>query len=191
MTDENYGAEAWRQPDPAEGDTVLVSEHGRILPALINPGPGRGVDCRSHSFKLVRGQYGGFYLLVRHGGGDERFKVDYSNRLAAVFEALDSDARYYLLHTLLKVHHTAERAAQQQTATKYAQAFAEGRLRKRRKQGRAWVEIVPPPAAQQDDNAVEHDLIETENRLLRKAGWADTIEAVRDEATKPAKPEAY
>ena len=145
MTNENWGAEAWRQPVPAKGDTVLFSEHGRIMPGSGDGSiAGRGVDCRSHSFKVVRARFGGTYLLVRHGGGDERIEISYDHkRVMLMFEPLDSDARYWLMHTLLSLYHDTKRAAEQETGQKYAQAFAEGRLKKRRKAGRAWVEIQP------------------------------------------------
>ena len=62
MSNENWGAETWRQPSIKEGDTVLFSEHGRII---------GNVDRRSHWFKLVKAQYGPMALLVKHGGGEE------------------------------------------------------------------------------------------------------------------------
>jgi len=153
---ENWGAEEWRQPVPAEGDTVLFAEHGRILPGSGDGSIiGRGVDCRSHSFKLVRPRYGrGVDLLVRHGGGDERFEVDHSGRIVAAFEPLDSDARYWLLHTLHNLHRRAADDARTRTANRYAQAFAEGRLKKRRRNGRVFVEIAEPAVAAEADGAI-------------------------------------
>lgn len=138
MTNENWGAETLRQPVAAEGDTVLFAEHGRILDKI---------DHRSHSFKVVKAQYGGTYLLVRHGGGDERMQIDYSNRIAKCFEPLDSDTRYYLLRRMYESLSDAKRGAASETATKYAQAFAEGRLKKRRRNHRVYVEIEPPAVA--------------------------------------------
>lgn len=147
-TDYNWGAEEWRQPTPAEGDTVLYSEHGRVMPGSGDGSiVGRGIDCRSHSFKLVKAEYGGAYLLVKHGGGEERIKLGWNHkRLAAIFDPLDSDARYWLLHTFLTFHDDVQREASQSTATRYAEAFAEGRLKKRRRNGRVIVEIVPRAA---------------------------------------------
>jgi hypothetical protein len=136
-TDErNWGAEQWRQPEPKPGDVVLYAEHGRIMDKT---------DYRSHSFKLVNGEFGYTYLLVRHGAGDERIQVHYTrDRLSKCFEPLDSDARYFLLHTLLDVHHAAERAAREETAAHLKKAFVEGRLKKRKMPGRnackVWVE---------------------------------------------------
>lgn len=134
---------------PAEGDEVLYSEPGRIIYGgrRLYSGDSGGVDCGSHSFKLVRARGGGLYLLVRHGGGDERVRIDWSERPVRSFEPLDSDARYWLLHTLLKLHTEATRAAEQETANKYASAFAEGRLKKRRRNHRIYVEIAPRAVA--------------------------------------------
>ncbi len=66
----SWDGKTWstRQPEPPplqEGDTLLYDEPGRC----------GGIDHHSHHFRLVRRQYGGHVVLVRHGGGDERFGI--------------------------------------------------------------------------------------------------------------------
>ena len=45
---------------------------------------------------------------------------------------MDSSSRYYLSHTFLRVIHATELKVREKTASEYKQAFAEGRLKKRR-----------------------------------------------------------
>ena len=66
----NYGRDAWRQPETAEGEETLFHEPGRLLPS-VHDGV-RPTDCRSHSFKIVNPNFGDYALIVRHGGGTER-----------------------------------------------------------------------------------------------------------------------
>jgi hypothetical protein len=134
----NWGAEEWRQPVAQDTDTVLYSECGRIL---------NNVDFRSHSFKLVKHGGLGYSLLVRHGAGDERVFLGFAYRgIEAIFKSLDSDSRYLLLNTLLNVKHDAERAARENTAKEYRQAFVDGRLKKRKQRGQGSVKVWIEPA---------------------------------------------
>lgn len=134
MTDSesNWGAEPWRQPTELEGETVYFSECGRVM---------NRTDYRSHWFKLVRGKFGFVFLLVKHGGGEERFKLTYNTKAAEALATLDSDARYLLLHMFFSVWRNTRSDARKETASKYSMAFVEGRLKKRKKQGRYIVSI--------------------------------------------------
>jgi hypothetical protein len=121
---DNWGSEAWRQPEPLPTDVVLYSECGRSL---------NNIDFRSHSFKLVKAQFGGYFALVRHGGGDERLSLGYSHMgIERMFSQLDSDSRYLLLHQFFDIAHNANRAATDNTAGEYRKAFVDGRLKKRK-----------------------------------------------------------
>ena len=94
------GAYSWdgmtwstRQPSPPDmrdGDVLLYDEPGRC----------GGLDCHAYHFRLVKA--GAYHdVLVRHGGGDERFSLCGTGRLMVPsLEALDSNGRYWLLHTL-------------------------------------------------------------------------------------------
>lgn len=147
MTNErNWGAEAFRQPDLAEGDELLYHECGRIIEANTYAHGRNGIDYRSHSFKVVRGAHNyGCFLLVKHGAGQERIQLDYNgNRGAQLFEKLDSNERYLLMHMLFTVNGQARRHAEEATAQTYRKAFVSGALRKRKmpKQGtvKVWID---------------------------------------------------
>ena len=147
MTTEcNWGAEPWRAPTLQDGDAVLYSECGRIIAAGTYGHGSNGIDYRSHYFTVAKGSHGyGCYLLVKHGGGEERIKIDYSaSRAAQFFEPLDSNARYLLMHMLFNVHSDAKRAAAEATAAHYKAAFVSGALKKRKHRGqdavKVWIE---------------------------------------------------
>lgn len=131
----NWGAEPARAPSLAEGDNLIYSEHGRVLD---------NVCYRSHWLCLVRAQFGGYYLLVKHGGGQERFQIAYSKRMVQALENIDSDSRYFLLHSMLKINHDAARNASEATSARYRAAFVNGTLRKRKQRGgnafKVWIE---------------------------------------------------
>lgn len=129
---DNWHLDPRRAPTLAEDDTLLVDEPGRIM---------RNTDFRSHWFRLVKPRYGNYTLLVHHGGGEERVAIDYSPQLCDALLPLSSDDRYYLLHTLLKLHHASRDAGVEQTTQRYRKAFAEGRLKKRKLPGRDAVKI--------------------------------------------------
>ena len=140
-TDENWGAEAWRAPDLDEGDTLLFDECGRVLRYSND----REVDCRSHYFRVVRAKYGRTFLLVKHGGGQERVGLFLAQAvLLEGIGAMTSDQRYLLLHTMLNIAHDAARQAGTQAANRYCTAFVEGRLKKRKRPGqesyKVWIE---------------------------------------------------
>lgn len=152
----NWGAEAWRQPTLAPGDTMVFSECGRVI-YREERGQRQGTDCRSHWFCLVRQKFGGYALLVKHGGGEERVNLGYDYKMAPIaagMALMDSDARYWLLHQFLDVHRDAASA----TESKYRTAFVNGTLKKkvvkggtsRYRQYRVWIEA---PAAEKREAA--------------------------------------
>lgn len=140
-----------RAPTLAEGEELVYCEHGRIIYRTPEKIPGQGTDCRSHWFRVVR-RSGAYFLLVHHGVGEERVSLGYSYRnFTAMFDPLNSDARFWLFWTILDVHHNAQRAARDQAATEYKQAFVDGRLKKRKMPGRpdtkVWIETFNLDAA--------------------------------------------
>jgi hypothetical protein len=137
----NWGAEAWRAPMVGEKETILFDECGRVL----NHGDRYNVDYRSHYFRLVREQFGGYALYVKHGGGQERLSLSYAKpTLLAGMEGMTSDQRYLLFHTLYVVASDQADAAAQAMAQTYRKAFIEGRLKKRKRPGqesyKVWME---------------------------------------------------
>jgi hypothetical protein len=120
-------------PTLEDGDALLVDAPGRC----------GGLDAHSHHFRLVRNGSLVFpKLLVRHGGGEERFRISLPNVDALL--ALDPDAQYWILHAIYYAHSDADREAAQRTSDRYIRAFASGKLRKRKVRGcdavKVWIE---------------------------------------------------
>ncbi len=144
---QNWGAEKFREPPLGEGDILLREECGRII--------GR-VDYRSHFFRLVRGEFGGDAILVRHGAGTERINIGFEyNRLASIICDLDSENAYLMMHGIFRTHADAARHAREATALEYRTAFANGRLKKRKVRGSAafkvWIDDSSPSTSPSPD----------------------------------------
>lgn len=138
MSAERYELDEWRKPKIEEGEKELFSEPGRVLPG----GSNYSVDYRSHWFVVTKGEYGGYALHVKHGGGQERVKLPYFMlTLAPGFAELTSDQRFLLFWALLDVHHNAQREAKEIEAGRYRVAFVEGRLKKRKYPRQATIKV--------------------------------------------------
>ncbi len=128
------------QPSPPsleDGDTMLCDEPGRC----------GGLDCHSHHFRLVKGRYG-HALLVQHGGGLERIGLGCVARLALPsLDTLDSNARYWLLHTLYSLHADAARSSAGARDAFWQRAAAERRIKVKKLRGRnaVKVSVIDPP----------------------------------------------
>jgi hypothetical protein len=138
----NWGAEDWRAPKLEDDDTLLYSECGRVVKAHTYGHDNNGIDYRSHYFSIVKKRFGGCWLLVHHGGGQEQFQLDHSvGRVRLFFESLDSTQRYLLMHAFYNVHSCAREVAASETAATYRKAFVDGRLKKRKNRGRDTVKV--------------------------------------------------
>lgn len=134
-TEKNWEAEEWRQPAIDADDTMIFSECGRIT---------HKTDFRSHWFKVVKQKYGPACLLVKHGGGEERFRLNYlAEHTLPLWDRFTSDERYMMLYMLYDSITDARRQAAMTTAHKYQLAFLEGRLKRRKRQNRYHVEMLP------------------------------------------------
>ena len=142
---ENYGSEPWREPKPEEGDTVIFSEFGRVLDKT---------DCRSHWFMMVKVRIGGYNLLVKHGGGQERIELGYlhsyhrtgeTSRIIRAMEDMDTDARYLMLYTFFDVAKDARRRERDKVTAELTSAFVEGRLKKRKIKGQGAYKVKVEP----------------------------------------------
>ena len=140
---DDWGREPWRQPTIEADDTLIFSEPGRVL----RGGDFGGVDCRSHSFAVVKPKFGEFTLCVKHGGGEERVSIGHSKRIILALTQMDSDALYWTLHTMLDIFHRAESETRDRTASEYRRAFVSGRLKKRKQPGRESYKVWIDPAA--------------------------------------------
>lgn len=121
-------------PDLGETDKLLYDEPGRC----------GGIDSHSHHFRLVRS---GSYrcLLVRHGGGDERMALGCASGQINL-DALDSDGRYWLFHTLYAARRDAAEWARETTTAHWRKAAAEKRIRTRKVRAgvKVWIEQPDP-----------------------------------------------
>lgn len=128
--------EAWRAPTVPEGEPIVFDEPGRIV--------GR-VDYRSHHYRLA-GDALGYTLFVRHGGGDESMKLPLFKNGVELLRGMDSDARYLMLNALYRAHRDGMEIGRSETAREFRQAFADGRLKKRKVRGQANVKVWILPA---------------------------------------------
>jgi hypothetical protein len=113
---------------------------------------GFGGTCYgAYTIRLARKTDGmrDLYILMQHGAGREVWRVpafyDGGALLAAIL-ALPEPEQFALLFTIWKTAAYARKQAETETAQRWGNAFAEGRLKKRRAaRGRpARIEIVPP-----------------------------------------------
>lgn len=133
---EDWGRETWRAPQHPEGAEVLFELPGRIVGRVCH---------RSHYFRVFRNRFGSRELWVRHGGGTEQIllsitRIDWlSTHLASI---VDDDDRYLLVRNLYEMIGDARRRSESATALEYRQAFADGRLKKRKARGgvKVWIE---------------------------------------------------
>lgn len=122
-------------PDIQDGDTLLFDEPGRC----------GGTDSHSYHFRLVKSG-GQCFLLVRHGGGDERISVGTWTDVDAL-ASLDSNARYWLMCRMYHTQYYAARDAREKERRLWTQAAAEKRIKTRKQRGRGtvkvWIETKP------------------------------------------------
>ncbi len=120
-----------REPDPPslqDGDVLLFDEPGRC----------GGMDSHCHHYRLVK--LGGFVmLLVRHGGGEERIDVSFPRGFS--IGAMDSNTRYWILNAIYHASSKGRRFGSGATEREYRQAFAEGRLKKRKLPAQGYVKV--------------------------------------------------
>lgn len=120
-------------PELVESDVLIADEPGRC----------GGIDCHSHHYRLVA--YGSCWsLLVRHGGGDERIRLSRTEWLKQAIAASDSNARYWLFHTIYSAYRNGVETGGEVIAAKWRKAAAEKRIKTRRVRGtdsvKVWIE---------------------------------------------------
>lgn len=118
-------------PAVQEGETILYDEPGRC----------GGLDSHSHHYRVVL-SHGTLWLLVRHGGGDERIYLSCTKTLLEPLAKLDSNGRYWILNAL---HHGQSRAAfdaREREHSKWVHAVSEKRVKTRKQRGcvKVWIE---------------------------------------------------
>jgi len=114
-------------------DTLLYDEPGRC----------GCMDSHCHHYRVVR-RFGSVYLLVRHGGGNERIRLAYTKSLLDTLEALDSTARYWVLNTICHAHSDGASQAAENCNAKWRKAAVEKRIKTRKQRGcdsvKVWIE---------------------------------------------------
>jgi hypothetical protein len=117
-------------PDVADDETILYDEPGRC----------GGLDSHSHHFRVTL-ERGRVYLLVRHGGGDERMEFGWKSTTLAPLAALDSNGRYWLLCAAFHGMKDAASNARTEINDTWRTAAAEKRIRTRKHPGRDQVKV--------------------------------------------------
>lgn len=120
-------------PDLQDGDVLLFDEPGRC----------GGLDSHSLHCRLVRdGKSNTFYsLLVRHGGGDERFRITSTKAFADGLAALDSNSRYWILSAMHSAHRDGADEAQEKESHRWRKAAADKRIKTRKFPARGVVKV--------------------------------------------------
>lgn len=118
-------------PTLGENETLVYDEPGRC----------GGLDAHSHHFCLAR-WHGSYVLLVKHGGGEERIRLPVTFKLfLPTLAAMESAARYWLLHSLYSAHRDAATEAHDVANAAWRKAAAEKRIKLRRRRGCVYVNI--------------------------------------------------
>lgn len=132
----NIGTRPIDAPELTDGDVLVFDEPGRC----------GGLDSHCHHYRLVK-HYGSTELLVKHGGGEERFRVSLPRGFS--LESLDSNALYWILNAIFHAHSEGKSEGKESTGILYRTAFVDGRLKKRKlpAQGKVKVWIEPKEAA--------------------------------------------
>lgn len=125
----NYGADQWRRPEIESGDTVIYDEPGRVLPSFLKD---TLVTYQAYYILVVKQEFGGYALYIKHGGGQEKIKLSHYEPAIKSLADLSSDNRYLVLYMLYRAQTEAASEAVKKTAEKYCMAFIEGRLKKRK-----------------------------------------------------------
>lgn len=127
--------ESTRPVDPpaiGDADVLLFDEPGRC----------GGIDSHCHHYRLVKN--GGTSLLVRNGGGQERFYLSLPNRVD--LSALDSNTRYWIFNAIYHARSDGRRGGEESESSRWRQAAAEKRIQVRKIRGKNQVKVSIKPA---------------------------------------------
>lgn len=131
-----------RSPTLPEGSTSLFLEPGRVLD---------NVCYRAFCFRVRKPEFGDFTLSVKHGGGEESWRLEYCKRLVDALGNMDSDTRFITLHALMRAHQQSETNTTEKVNASWRQAAAEKRIKTRKMPGqnavKVWVEPKVQPLA--------------------------------------------
>lgn len=130
--------------------TPLAERSSRIFPDRDG---GPGVTYESHEISLARGKAraglregAGYALVMRNGSGVSVLGLPTfydGGAMVAALLAMPDPILYATLYTLWRVADEADDEAKHETARRYSQAFVDKRLKKKRRNGSVYVEILP------------------------------------------------
>lgn len=127
----------------------LANRDDRVFHPGATDALGLSVTYGSFDLKIARptgvGNSGRLAILMHHGGG--RYVLVFSEGVLPVAEtllALPERLQYALAYTLFKQANECADGARAGEAKRWADAFIDGRIRKRRRRGRRYVEIETP-----------------------------------------------
>lgn len=126
------------KPSVRPVDPPALGEHDTLV--YDEPGRCGGLDAHCHHFRIVR-RRGFLHLLVRHDGGDECLDLHRTDSFRKTLESLDSDARYWLLHTIYYAHHDGAQQAREETTQLWRRAAAEKRIKTRKQRNTGTVKV--------------------------------------------------
>lgn len=107
-----------------------------------------GVTYASHCIKLGKQEHDrDLYILMQHGAGREVWRMPSffdGGALRDHILTMPPRLQYALIYSMYKMASYAKRQAQEETRQTWAQAYAEGRLKKHRanRHRGAWVEVI-------------------------------------------------
>lgn len=129
----SYREREWAAPAVSEGDVIMFDEPGRVL---------NNVCYRAYHFRVVKPEFGPYTLLVKHGGGTESWRMEYTTRVIDALQSLDSDSRFLLLHTIMRAHHESARITAEKLNASWQRAAAQKRIKTRKVKGgvKVWIE---------------------------------------------------
>lgn len=122
---DNTGVYPVNPPELRDGDILLFDEPGRC---------GNRTDSHCHHYRLVQ-NCGFFYLLVRHGAGDECHDLGFFGIVPQALLKLSSDDRFWLFGSIHHAIRTASRDARELTESIWRKAAAEKRIKTRKVRG--------------------------------------------------------
>lgn len=121
-------------------DPPAIEDRDQLL--FDEPGRCGGLDAHCHHYRIVL-RYGQLFLLVRHGGGDERIPLSQCNdNLKAMLLSMDSNTRFWFLNSLYHTIYRHTEEACKKVRREWSEAFVAKRIKKQKRKGtiRVWIE---------------------------------------------------
>lgn len=115
-------------PELSDGETLVRDEPGRC----------GGLDSHCHHYCLTM-RHANYYLLVRHGGGDERIPL-FKPEVDAI-KGLDSTSCYWIMGAIYHANAEGKRNARQAADLQWRTAAAEKRIKTRKLRGAEGVKV--------------------------------------------------